>query len=183
MSELTLPQWARNYRAAAKKDKMVALQDHLRELGLKVKPQLLLDGTIQVVQACSAYMSIDRQSYAPFLAMQTYDPARSSGAIYAFTFSLYDKAFARVLLAGDLGGLDLADLYGHPWQKYKICGYDHFLITRVDRKAITKREEAKLERQVTSDLRFDYSGDELDFWFDDSQIPGALLVMVQDREE
>jgi hypothetical protein len=183
MSELTLPQWARNYRAEAKADKMAVLRDHLRELGLKGKPDLLLEGTIQVVQACSAYMSIDRQSYAPFLAMQTYDPAQSPGAIYAFTFSLYDRAFARVLVGKDQAGLDLADLYGHPWQKYKICGYDHFLITRVDRKAITKREAAKLERQVTADLRFDYSEDELDFWFDDSQIPGALLVMVQDREE
>lgn len=183
MSEQTLQRWEREFRGAAKADKLVALRNHLRRLNLRAKPELLLEGTIQVVQACSAYMKLDGRSYAAFLAMQTYDPVRPPCAKYAFIFSLCGKAFARVLVARDLGDLELADLYGHPWQKYKICGFDHFWVMRADGTALKRRELVKLERQVTADLRFDYSEDELDFWFDDSRIAGALFVAVQDRED
>jgi hypothetical protein len=179
--------WEQEFRTEAKADKLAVLREHLRGLELRAKPGLVLEGTIQVVQACLAYMKMDGQSYTRFLAMQTYDPFRSLNAAYAFTFSLFDKAFARVLVARDLRGLDLADLYGHPWQPYKLCGYDRFWIMRADRTDLTKRDCVKLERLVTDDLRYDYSEEELDFsfegvWLDNSQL-WALLVRVQDSEE
>ncbi|MGB8718302.1 MAG: hypothetical protein WCD46_03260 [Desulfobacterales bacterium] len=39
---------------------------------------------------------------------------------------------------------------------------------------------AQIETAVTEDLRFDYSDDELDFWFDDSAVEGLLQVTLQD---
>lgn len=41
-------------------------------------------------------------------------------------------------------------------------------------------ELAQIETAVTEDLRFDYSDDELDFWFDDSAVEGVLQVTLQD---
>jgi hypothetical protein len=73
-------------------------------------------------------------------------------------------------------------LYSHPWQKYKVCGYDRFWIARTSRKTLSRRDVAKLERVVIEDLRFDYSEDEVDLWFDDSHTEGTLFVTVQDRE-
>lgn len=159
------------------------MREHLRRLDLLAKPEMILEGTIQVVQACTAYLILDCQSYAPFLAMQTYAPARSPGARYAFTFDLSGKAFARVLVARKLRGLDLADLYGHPWDKYKICGFCHFWITRADWVPLKSQELVRLEQEVTEDLRFDYSEDELDVWFDNVHTAGSLFVTVQDRED
>jgi hypothetical protein len=183
MSQLTLERWAREFRREAKTDKLAVLRAHLRRLHLQAKPERVLEGTIQAVQACSVLLYLDGQPYLPFLAMQTYDPARSPSARYSFTFDLCGKAFARVLVTRELRGLDLADLYGHPFYKYKVYGFWHFWILRVDRTALKKPELARLTRQVTDDLRFDYSEDELDFWFDDSNTAGALFVDVQDHED
>jgi hypothetical protein len=180
VSELTLQRWEREFRSEAKADKLAVLRKHLRGLGLRAKPELILEGTVRVVQACSAYIKLNGDPYAPFLAMQAYDPAESPNAAYAFTFSLYGKAFARVLVARELSGLDLADLYEHPWEKYKLCGFDHFWIMRADRTDLEREELEKLECQVTDDLRFDYTEKELGFWFDDSRTDGALFVSVQD---
>ena len=181
MTKLTRQRWEREFRGAAKADKLAALRTHLQRLDLRARPELFLEGTIRVVQACSVYLELDGRSYAPFLEMQTYDPARSLSAVYAFTFSLCGKAFARVLVARDLLGLDLADLYGHPWPDYKVCGFDHFWIERTDRAALTKRDSVRLERLVTEDVRYDYAEEELELWFDGVQTAGALFVGVQDR--
>jgi hypothetical protein len=74
--------WEQEFRTEAKADKLAVLREHLRGLELRAKPGLVLEGTIQVVQACLAYMKMDGQSYTRFLAMQTYDPFRSLNAAY-----------------------------------------------------------------------------------------------------
>jgi len=183
MSELTLQRWERQFRRDAKADRLAALRVHVQRLDLRARPELCLEGTIRVVRACAAYMELDGQPYAPFLTMQTYDPLRSPRAEYAFTFSIWDKAFARVLVARDLRGLDLADLYSHPWDDYKVCGFHELWVTRTDQAALKKRESARLERQVNNDLRFDYTEEELEVSFDNSYTAGALYVFVQDRPD
>ena len=50
-------------------------------------------------------------------------------------------------------------------------------------KALTAKEKAKIEEEVTYDLRFDYAEDELGFWFDDSTIKGVLRIELYDVEE
>lgn len=183
MSELTLQRWEREFRRDARVNELAILRDHLRRLDLPDKPELMLEGTIRVVQACWAYAKLDGQSFAAFLAMQRYNPARSGTVRYAFTFDLCGKAFARVLVATKVGVLDLADLYGHPWDEYKVCGFRSFWITCADGTDLSSEERAQLEQEVTDDLRFDYSEDELDVWFDDHSIDGALSVNVQDRDD
>jgi len=186
MSELklTLQRWEREFRRDAEADQLAVFRDHLRRLDLRGEPESLLEGTILVVQACSAYAKLDGDSYAPFLAMQKYNPARSGSARYAFTFDLYyGKAFARVLVPAkgyvdNVGQPDLADLYDHPWSDYELCGFSELWITRTDWAALTSEELVRLEQLVTDDLRFDFTEDEVGFWFDDSRTAGALFVYV-----
>jgi len=159
------------------------LRDHLCRLELPEDSSLLLEGTIQLVIACEAYASIDGQSFAAFLKMQSYDPSEAVDAKYAFTFDLCGKAFGRVLFSSKVGVLDLADLYNHPWQGYKVCGYRSIYISRIDGRKLGSRELARLEKAVTYDLRYDYGEDDVDFWFDDATIEGMLLITLHDHEE
>lgn len=177
-------EWEREFRNDARADSLALFHDHLKKLGLLGKPKQLLEGTILAVQACCAYASIDGRSYNDFLAMQTYDPAGAGQTKYSLTFELCQKAFARILTPKKIHHcIDLADLYGYPWHKYKVCGYHELWVTRTDGKALTAREKARLEEEVTDDLRYDFADDELGFWFDDSTIKGVLRVYLYDVEE
>ena len=184
MAKSPLKEWERAFRSAARADNYVLFRDHLKKFGMPDKPNQLLEGTIMVVQACCAYVEMDGRSYANFLALQKYNTADAINAKYTFTFDICKKSFARILISKKLDPcLDLADLYDFPWSKYKICGYNEIWVTRTDGKALNAREKARIEEKVTDDLRFDYSEDELGFWFDDSTIKGVLRVYVYDVEE
>ena len=177
-------EWEREFRRDAKADNFALFSKHLLEMNLPDKPKLLMEGTVLMVAACCAYMQIDGVSYDEFLTTQKYNPAEARNAKYAFTFELGSKAFARILVSKKFGaGLDLADLYNHPWSKYKTCGYNQFWVSRTDGKALTSKEKKLLEKEITYDLRYDFSEDEIDFWFDDSTIEGVLRVYVYDVDE
>jgi hypothetical protein len=176
--------WEREFRSSAKEDNYALFRNHLHKINLTDKPKLLLEGTILMAAACCAYAQVDGQSYTEFLEMQKYDPVDARDAKYAFTFELRGKAFARILVLRQYGSsLDLADLYNHPWSKYKTCGYHQLWVSRTDGKALTSKEKKLIEKDVTYDLRFDYNKDEVDFWFDDSTIEGTLRVYVYDVDE
>jgi hypothetical protein len=183
---MEINQWERNFRASAKADEYAVLGDHLRRLALPDSPDLLLEGTIRAVQACLTYATLDRpdgKNFIPLLEMQQYDPADSRNTRYAFTFDLGGKAYARLLVEPGFKTLDLADLYGHPWHDYKVVGYNRIWISRTDWKELMKEELQQLEEDVTGDLRFDYSEDEVEFWFDSSLDKTYLAVFVHDVEE
>ncbi len=176
-----LSQWARAYRKAAKADHYALFRQHLSRLELPDQPELLLEGTINVVVACVAYSSLDGQPFADFLSMQTYDPTESLHAKYFVTFNLCEKAFARILISTLKGsGLDLADIFGHPWDDYRVCGYNRFWVSRNDGRKMSQREMARITKDVTADFRFDYCEEELSIYFDDESIKGVLRVDVQE---
>jgi hypothetical protein len=185
MGTSNLKRWEREFRSAAKSDNLVLFEEYLHRLGLTDEAEKLLQGTVLAVQACCAYARLDGQSTAQFLAMQKYHPADADDVSYTFTFDLCGKAFARVLGSVKGGILDLADLYGHPWSEYEVCGYSCFWVSRTDGKKLSSDELMEIEREITEDLRFDYTYDELDFWFDETAIEGVLLVnlMGSDRFE
>jgi hypothetical protein len=173
-----LNQWIRDFRKAAKADKLALFRDHLKRLGLPDEPEQLLKGTIEVVTACCAYLNVDGRPFTEFLAMQRYNPADAPDAKYTFTFDLCGKAYARLLapVKAPLKQIDLADLYGHPWQEYKVCGYQTILVSRVDGRDLTHTEMARIEEAVTEDLRYDYPEDELAIDIDPDFIEGVLTV-------
>ena len=180
MSKSNLELWESQFRRDAEADDLALFQDHLYKLGLPDEPEMLLHGTVQLVGACCAYASLDGQTFEKFLAMQKYRPDDGGDERYTFTFDLCGKAFGRVLVSSKVGTIDLADLYEHPWWEYEVCGYHSFWVSRMDGDDLSAEELAQIQEEVTYDLRFDYTEDELDFWFDDSFIDGSLLVTVQD---
>jgi len=175
-----LHEWERDFRDAAKADRYDIFRDHMRFLNLPLKPLSMIEATVLMVCASAAYYKIDGRPYDDFLAMQEYNPAKSRGAPYTFTFDLNGHAYARLLVNPEIHTIDLADLYGHPWHIYRSVGYSRIWISHTDFADLTKEEMDVLDERVTEDLRFDYSEDELDFWFDDSNAK-YLFVNVQDH--
>lgn len=175
-----LTQWERSFRADAQADHYQIFQAHLRSLDLPEDASLLLDGTIVFVQMCVAYLSLDGQEFVEFLEQQKYDPRKACNAPYQVTFDLHRKAYARINLTASLRPVDLADLYGAPWDDYRVVGYCDLWISRIDEVPLSPDEIEKFEMVVDEDLRFDYSEDELSFWFDPDTHEGVLKVSVQD---
>ena len=141
-----------------------------------------------MVRACCAYWSLDgedRTRTERFLELQRYAKPDPKATGYILTFDLHSKALARIVIenAPVLADVDLADLYGHPWWEYKRVGYDHLYISRSDWGELTCQELEDLEAEVTYDIRYDYSEDELDLWFEPSQEGTCLIVSLQDRDD
>ena len=179
-----LRRWEKNFRADARSDNYALFREHLRRLGLPEKPKLMLEGTINVMQATWVFANLDNQSMGLFLANQQYYPSKASDACYIFTFDLCGKAFAMVVVDSiQKPPLDLADLYGYPWADYKVVAFDSIWISHPDWSPLTSEEVQQLQTDITDDLLFDYEEDELDYWFDDSIDPSYLFVSVHDREE
>ena len=86
-------------------------------------------------------------------------------------------------LPASLRPVDLADLYGTPWNDYRVVGYCDIWISRIDEVPLSADEIAQFETVVDEDLSFDYSEDELRFWFDPDTHDGMLKVSVQDVYE
>jgi hypothetical protein len=117
---------------------------------------------------------------AAFLDRQTYDPAKGKFAQYVYTFDICGKACARVLIDSKGGTLDLADLYGFPWDDYKVVGFSTLWVSHPDWSPISKQEVKKLEELITSDLQFDYSDKEIQICCEDGFDEAYLYVTVQD---
>jgi hypothetical protein len=100
MSAEILRKWEREFRRAALSDGLANLRDHLRRLDLPDSPSLLLEGTIHVMRMCFVWAALDGRTkhFDEFLAMQTYDPTRATGARFTATFDIFGRAFARIQL-------------------------------------------------------------------------------------
>jgi hypothetical protein len=148
------------------------------------KPELMLEGTVDVMQAIWTFSNLDNQPMGSFLANQPYDPSKAHDPRYILTFDLCRKAYARVVVDSIQNPLlDLADLFNYPWADYKAAGFDCIWISHQDWSPLTGEEVEQLEADVTNDLLFDYRENEIDIWFDDSTDPCYLYVGVQDRED
>lgn len=186
--------WENTFRSNAKANDLALFRDHLRRHGLPNKPKLLLEGTIHFVVMWCAFHSIDNdaESFARLLQMQTYDPEASAEARYAYTFNLFGKAYARVLVDSQPYNLDLADMFDAPWDAYRIAGYSEFYISHLDASPLSQEERDQLQEEITADLRYDFTEDELciDFveedWdsFDESYLHVLLQEIPEcDRED
>lgn len=181
-------EWERSFRADASADKYAIFRDHLNHLKevimLANKPHLLLEGTIEFVRACMIYATMDNSNVdlGPFFKMQTYNPAQATKARYAVTFDVVGKLYARILVGSKMYPLDFADLFNHPWQDYRVGGFSGCWISHPDWSKLSNRENARLAKQVTDDLRFDYTEEELDLWFDGDTDRTLLVVCAQEEE-
>lgn len=145
----------------------------------------MLEATIQVVRMCSAYAIVDNHSVSllPFLKMQQYNPVDAAGARYSFTFDLGGKAFARVVGKSKKWPVDLADLYGTPWDDHKVVGFSGLWIAHPDWSDLSKKEVRFLVDQVESDLFFDYAQDELNVGYYEGMDDAYLYITVEDADD
>lgn len=180
MAQDVFSRWANRFRRDAVKDDMKLLRQHLQRVGLPDEPEELIDGTIMYMNGCCAYLKIDDRSIDNFLAMQEYRPNSNCEAEYFFTFNLRGKTYGRIVTSIHPHYVDLADLYGHPWNDFKMCGYSDFRVARIDDEDISADEFAEIEKIVTDDILFDYTEDEVDIHVDNYSIDGVLICYVQD---
>jgi hypothetical protein len=122
-AELALSQWEQVFRAAAKADDYRIFRAHMRRLDLPNEPELLLEGTILVVQMSLAYLALDNQEVLVFLTQQRYDSSDVVWAPYQLTFDIHGKAYGRINVPAAMRQVDLADLYATPWYAYERVGY------------------------------------------------------------
>jgi len=174
--------WDKYLRSAAKSDNYALFRNYVNKIGLSTEPKLMLNATIRLVEAISIYANLDGIQFDEFMNMQLYNPIEASNACYCFTFDIYGKACARVLADSNLILPDLADLYNHPWVDYDVVGYQSVRISHPDWSCLNSRDIKLLEDEVSDDLRFDYSEDELDFWFEIASDASFLVVNLQDIE-
>jgi hypothetical protein len=178
----TFETWEKYFRSEAKSGKYLLFRQHLQNLGIQGNPQLMLKGTIDVVRATLIYAQIDEQEMGSFLNMQRYNLAEAPDSCYVFTFDLGGRAFARILAGSNLIYPDLADIYNHPWNDLKRVGYRCVWISRTDGLPLTPEQLKDLEEEVSDDLRFDYTEDEVGFWFDSSN-SSYLFVSIDDFDD
>jgi hypothetical protein len=174
--------WEREFRGSARRDDSALLVEHLAAVGLPEDPLPLIEGTIQVVAACLAYCVIDSQEVVGFLQRQQYEPAGSRDAPYLLTFDLHGQGFARIATQIPFRPLDLVDIYGTAWERYKTVGYSQIRVSRSDGEPLGPDEIARVEAAVESDFRHDFNEDEVEFWFDPDTIEGVVIVTVQDAD-
>ncbi len=132
--------WEKDFRADARTDKHATFRNHMERLDLPGKPQLMVEGTIRVMQAVWVYNNIDGQTSDRLVSLQKYDCSKAPDTKYVFTFDLIGKAYARILVVSKFGELDLADLLNHPFDDYKIVGYNSISISHPDWSPLSKRE-------------------------------------------
>ena len=192
----TLMEWETRFRLEAKADGFAGLERFVERLTDRADGDLLgsgvgeklLEGTVHVVRACCAFWALDGQHEIAggFLGSQIYPKADSNGTGYSLTFGLHSKALARIVVPEGprlLSDLDLADLYGFPWDEYRCVGFDRLFIARADWGELTSRELEELEAEVTEDIRYDYSEEELQLLFEPSLEGISLDVFLQDIYE
>lgn len=178
-----ISEWEEVFRSDAKKDNYSVFRDHMRRLDLPDKPELMLAGTIQMVIMCAAYCTLDRREkdFREFLELQTYDPSKSKGAKYAYTFDIVGLTYARVLVRETKSPLDLADLYGTPWEEHEVCGFSGLWVSHLDWSPIKEAELCALEKEIMDDVYFDYGKDEVDVWCDGDSSPKFVRVHIDEQ--
>jgi hypothetical protein len=163
-------------------DSAALVRTHLKRLELPDEPVKLLEGTILLVETAAAYASNDKGDPKAFIAQQAYHPALDPDTYYAFTFNLHNHTYGRVITPLEKKTLDLADLFGHPWNEHKCCGYNEIRICRLDNADLTDAECEQIEKTITDDIFFDFSEDDLWIVFDREVVTGILVAYFFDME-
>ena len=142
----------------------------------------LLEVPVEFVRAALVYSAgLDGRPFEPFLRLQQYNPLLNPSARYTLTFDIHGCAIGRLLEADDFKNVDLADLYGHPYEAYGRVGFNNLWIHRSDYMPFTRPELSHMKQCVFEDLYFDYAPDEIQVSFR-KQTANRVLVRLQDRQ-
>ena len=182
MSSDAFRKWANRFRCEAVIDSASLLRKHLQRIGLPDEPEKLVEGTILCVNVAGAYSENEGRTIKEFLSQQSYHPALDPNTYYSFTFNLRQHTFARIITPLNAKTLDLADLYGHPWNQFKMCGYSEIRVSRLDDADLSEAEYDQIEKTIIDDIFFDFPEDEVYIAFDREAVPGILVAYLLDLE-
>jgi hypothetical protein len=163
-------------------DSASLLRKHLQRIGLPDEPEKLVEGTILCVNVADAYSENEGRAIKEFLSQQSYRPTLDPDSYYSFTFNLRQQTYARIISPLNAKTLDLADLYGHPWNQFKMCGYSEIRIARLDDTPLSEQEYDQIEKTIIDDIFFDFTEDEVYIAFDREAVPGILVAYFMDVE-
>jgi hypothetical protein len=178
-----LRRWRDAFRNDFEHDSGSAFKEIIERFQLRTDPRDMLEATIDVVTACAAYAKLDNQPIEDVLALQQYAPEKEGEARYQVVFDICSKGAARLTTGPKLRPLDLADLYGAPWERFRVVGYSSFWVFRIDGCPLESEEIDAIEQAVTADLRFDYGEDEVGFYSDPDSYEAALHFVVYDNPD
>ena len=182
MSSDAFRKWANRFRCEAVIDSASLLRKHLQRIGLPDEPEKLVEGTILCVNVAGAYSRNKGRNMKEFLSQQSYRPTLDPNSGYSFTFNLRGQTFARIISPLNAKTLDLADLYGHPWREFKMCGYSEIRIARLDDADLSEAEYDQIEKTIIDDIFFDFTEDEVYIAFDREAVHGILVAYFMDVE-
>ncbi len=180
MSSDAFRKWANRFRCEAVIDSAALLRQHLQRIGLPDEPEKLVEGTILCVKVAGAYSENEGRTIKEFLSQQSYRPTLDPDSCYSFTFNLRGQTYARIITPLKDKTLDLADLYGHPWNQFKMCGYSEIRIARLDDTPLSEAEYGNIEKTITDDIFFDFTDDEAYIAFDREAVRGILVAYFLD---
>jgi hypothetical protein len=182
MSTDAYRKWANRFRCEAVIDSASLLRKHLQRIGLPDEPEKLVEGTLLCVNVAGTYSRNDARAMKEFFSQQAYRPTLDPNTHYSFTFNLREHTYARIITPLKAKTLDLADLYGHPWKKFKMCGYSEIRIARLDDADLSAAEYDQIEKTITDDIFFDFTDDEVLLAFDREAVSGILVAYFIDME-
>jgi tetratricopeptide (TPR) repeat protein len=179
-----LREWEDTIRAQASADDYACFRRLLAQIGInKFTPKQLLEGTIELARAALVYSAgLDGHPFEPFLKLQQYNPLLKPNARYTLVFDIHGRGIGRLLEADKFKNIDLADLYGHPYETYKRVGFSGLWILRSDYTPFTRPEPSLIKQHIHEDLYFDYTPDEIQLSFR-KQKKNRILVRVRDRSK
>ena len=180
MSSDAFRKWVNRFRCEAVIDSASLLRKHLQRIGLPDEPEKLVEGTILCVNVAGAYSENEGRAIKEFLSQQSYRPTLDPNSYYSFTFNLREHTFARIFTPLKDKTLDLADLYGHPWNQFKMCGYSEIRVARLDDADLSEAEYENIEKTITDDIFFDFTDDEVYIAFDREAVTGILVAYFID---
>ena len=177
--------WMREFTAAAVKDNYAELLRPIKHLKLECSAKDALASTISLVLAVVVYCEMDGRNCETFLKQQHYQLDANDEIEYCLVFDLTGLTgsyFGRILTDINFTSVDLEDLFNHSWPMSDTAGFTEVYITRLDGKRIGKRELGRLYKQVTSDLYYGYSEDELSVDVSMTIYPDTALIYAVEME-
>ena len=157
----SLKAWKAGFLKQARQDHFYEVQRQIDYLELPTFEDAFVDFTIDLVTATASYLSLDNRDVDGFIKSQKYRLSPPDLPFYCLTFVINEDNAGRLLCNQKMKGIDLFDLYNHPWSRLKTAGFDYLYVSRLDGHMIDDSEMREIETHVKEDLYFDYTPEQM----------------------
>jgi len=175
-----ISQWQREFVAEARADNYAEIRRHIEYLDLDCTPETFVEGTVMLLSAVILYNQVDNVKFKSFIRHQRYRLCGEDLPFYCLTFNFSSGHYGRVLANTKISDVDFADLFNHPWDKYKTAGFCSVWISRLDGKPISDKEYETLCHIVMDDMYFDYSEEDVDVFINETELADTVIVEAYD---